>query len=291
MKRALRALFAVLALGLLLWTALRQGRDVLDAAADLPVAGMVLGLAVLVAAQVFSMLAWRSLLAGLGSSLPPRAAARVFWLGQLGKYVPGSVWPVVAQVELARDHGVPRKRSTAAALFAMAVGLLTGLLLAGLLLPAGDGRLASPLWLLLVPPSLVCLVEPRLLVRSFGLALRVIRRQPMAETLPRRALLTATGWALAMWACFGAHVALLAPGVGFLDALGVFASAWCAGFLVLLAPAGAGFRETVLAYGLTLPAASGAAVALASRLLMTLSDLVVVGIAFAVRDRDQAGAA
>ncbi len=45
------------------------------------------------------------LLNDLGSPLPPAGSLRVFFLGQLGKYVPGSVWPAVAQMELGRDYG------------------------------------------------------------------------------------------------------------------------------------------------------------------------------------------
>ena len=48
------------------------------------------------------MLAWRALLADLGSPLPLPAAIRVMFVGQLGKYVPGAVWAVAAQVELAQ---------------------------------------------------------------------------------------------------------------------------------------------------------------------------------------------
>lgn len=81
-----------------------------DAVSELPL--WVLPVAVLagmlgLAAQ---MLAWRSLLSGLGSPLPGAAAARVMFVGQLGKYLPGSVWAFVAQVELARDWKVPRSR-------------------------------------------------------------------------------------------------------------------------------------------------------------------------------------
>lgn len=60
------------------------------------------------------MLAWRSILRGLDSPLPVRPSARVYFVGQLGKYVPGSVWTVLTQMELGRDHNVPRRRSAAA---------------------------------------------------------------------------------------------------------------------------------------------------------------------------------
>jgi hypothetical protein len=36
--------------------------------------------------------------------------ARILFLGQLGKYLPGSVWPVLAQMELGKTYRVPRHR-------------------------------------------------------------------------------------------------------------------------------------------------------------------------------------
>ena len=39
---------------------------------------------------------WRAILVDLGGELPLAAGIRVFFLGQLGKYLPGSVWPALA---------------------------------------------------------------------------------------------------------------------------------------------------------------------------------------------------
>ena len=62
-------------------------------------------------ALVASMWAWRVLLAGLGSPLKFSAAARVMFVGQLGKYLPGSVWPVLVQMEMGTAYQVPRARA------------------------------------------------------------------------------------------------------------------------------------------------------------------------------------
>ena len=92
------------------------------------------------------MLAWRALLADLGSSLPLPAAIRVMFVGQLGKYVPGAVWAVAAQVELARDYAVPRRRSATASLVSMAVTLVVGLVAAGLTLPLVSAHAVRQYW-------------------------------------------------------------------------------------------------------------------------------------------------
>jgi uncharacterized membrane protein YbhN (UPF0104 family) len=77
-------------------------------------------------------------------------------------------------------------------------------------------------------------------------------------------------------------------------AIGAFAFAWCAGFLVIIAPAGAGIRELVLIVVLGPALGAGVighnkalAIAIVSRVLMTLGDLLSAGTAawFARRSR------
>jgi hypothetical protein len=54
----------------------------------------------LLVAQYANLKVWQVLLGGLGSPLRTRVAGRILLIGQLGKYIPGSVWPVLTQMEL-----------------------------------------------------------------------------------------------------------------------------------------------------------------------------------------------
>jgi uncharacterized membrane protein YbhN (UPF0104 family) len=233
-----------------------------------------------------SMLAWRALLADLGSPLPVGAATRVLFVGQLAKYLPGSsVWAIVAQTELAHDFGVPRKRAAATALVLNLVTLSVGLLVALLALP----RLLSddaPRWLhwspLLVPVGLACLAPP-VLTWVCNLLFRVLRRQPLDTRFSWSGVGVAVLSVLGTWLAYGLQITLLGWSLGadparlLLPATGAFAAAWCAGFLVVVVPTGAGTREAVLTLALAaqLPGGSAAAltVAVVSRLLITLADI------------------
>jgi uncharacterized membrane protein YbhN (UPF0104 family) len=68
-----------------------------------------------------------------------------------------------------------------------------------------------------------------------------------------------------------------------LIALGGYAFAWCVGFVVVLAPAGAGIRELLLvaALGPVIGTLNATAVALVSRAVNTISDLLCAGAAVA----------
>ncbi|MFD0467311.1 lysylphosphatidylglycerol synthase domain-containing protein [Nonomuraea thailandensis] len=136
-------------------------------------------LVAVVAALLGAMLTWRTLLADLGSPLPARPAAKVFFVGQLGKYIPGAVWPVLAQMEMGRDLGVPRPRSAAAFFLMMPVQLATGLLVT--LVTLGWNQYG---WLLLFVPLLLVLLEPKVINAVIGYALRRLRREPLERPSP-----------------------------------------------------------------------------------------------------------
>lgn len=241
----------------------------------------------------FSMLAWRAVLADLGSPLPAGAAARVFFVGQLGKYLPGSVWPAVAQAEMGADLGVPRSRSVAAYLIATGVSVVTGAVVGVMALPAllsGTGGVYA--WALLAAPAGVLMLHPRVLNPLLRKAFSLLRRPPLEEPLTGRGMLTAGALYVVTWLAFGGQAALLAGDIGSLHvhesplAIGGYALAVVVGLLVVPLPAGAGVREAVLVVVLrtVMPTPAATAVAVVSRVVVTLCDLALAaGAALAVR--------
>ena len=53
-------------------------------------------------------LAWRHVLRTLGVGAARGRVVSWYFLGEIGKYLPGGVWPVLGRGELARAGGVPR---------------------------------------------------------------------------------------------------------------------------------------------------------------------------------------
>ena len=233
------------------------------------------------------LMAWRALLADLGSPLPLPAAIRVMFIGQLGKYVPGAVWALAAQVELARDYHVPRRRSASASLVGMATTLVVGLIAAGVMLPLTSGHAAMHYWwvLAIAPLAAVCL-HPKIIESGLNLVLRVLRRAPLEESVSGAGMARALAWTTVGWLCFGAHAWFLisvfagkSPHV-FALSLGAYALAWAVGFLIIFFPGGIGPREIALVAVLApvMSSASALVVALASRVVMTIGDLFWAGI-------------
>lgn len=236
---------------------------------------------------------WHAMLRGIGEDLPLPVSLRIFFVGQVGKYVPGAVWPAVTQAALARDHGVAPRATVAAVTLFIWVHLITGAAL-GITMVTLTGGL-PPITLVAVP-ALLALLTPGLLRWTLQRALRLVRRDPLRRTPDGRHLLEACGWATVMWVSYGAHLLALTAAVGdpvgLARAAGVFAAGWAVGFVLLIAPAGIGPREGAIVALLPLTAAAGLLVALLSRLILTVADglwagLSVVGVTHVRRRRQR----
>jgi hypothetical protein len=235
------------------------------------------------------MRAWRAVIGGLGSELRVREGSRIYFVGQLGKYVPGSVWPVLAQMELGRDHDIPRRRSAGALVVAIVISLATGLIVTSATIPFVDGHRHPDLWWLLVPvPFLLALLNPRVLWGCLRRLPLLKLRASLPAPLPNRAMATAVAWSTLGWLVYGLHVAVLASafhlhsgGTLLAASVGGYALAWAAGLIAIVLPAGAGARDLtlVLALGAVLPTNPAVAVAVVSRAVTTVCDLALAGVA------------
>src|SRR4051812_15047154 len=171
LRRALRLcrpLVALLVVAALVWTIVDQWRPLQAEFAQLSIASLVLAGGAALTSVLGQMLCWRELLSDLGSPLALRPAGRVFFLGQLGKYLPGSVWPVVAQMELARDLQVPRRRTATTVLLFMLMNVVTAAAVAGLTLPftlTGSTAAAQWRWAFLLLILLLAVLHPAVLNR------------------------------------------------------------------------------------------------------------------------------
>jgi uncharacterized membrane protein YbhN (UPF0104 family) len=213
---------------------------------------------------------------------PVRAGARIWFLANLARYVPGNVWSFVGAVELARREGVARSRTLA--VMALTQVLSVGVaLLAGLpVLLAERARLGRPALLGAVAVAVVAAGAAVFRRQLLGL---VRRRLPGLDPgalvpAPGTVALLTVGYA-AYWAVTGlAFAALvasayrLAPGDVPL-VVAAYAAAYAVGFLSLLTPAGLGVREGVLVIALVpvLPAGPALVVALVSRVWTMLAEL------------------
>jgi glycosyltransferase 2 family protein len=280
-------LVAVLVLAGGVYLVWRRGDDIADAVERLSLARFVVSGLLAVGGTVLVQLVWSALLHGLGAHPGRRDAASVFFVSQLGKYVPGSVWPVVAQMQFGLRWGVPRAVMFAANVLLLGMVTASGIAVGAVLLPwsSADG-LAHYWWLLLLLVPLLAGLHPRTVPFFLDLALRRLGREPLGVRMPGRSLATSASWALAGWLVLGLHVAVLVGAFGGLGprelaaSIGGMGLAWAAGIAFIPAPAGAGVRDTILVLTLSpiIGSSEALTVALASRLLLLLADVLLAAV-------------
>jgi glycosyltransferase 2 family protein len=281
-SRAIRIAIALVAVTLLGVSIGRQWGSVTAALHRLGWGWFLLSFAAVLVGLLFSNFAWRTVMADLGSPLPIGPGLRVFFMAQIGKYLPGAVWPFVAQMELGRTLGVPRRRSALGGLVFVGLHCATGLLIASALLPFADRDVAGRYWwLLALTPVLLVVLHPKVLSPLLDRGFRLLKREPLERPLTLGNTVRACGFLVVTWVFYGLSLLALAGPLGltgpgsFFLATGGYALAWCAGVLVLgIVPAGIGIREIVLAAVLVpvLGKAEATTVVAASRIVQTLGD-------------------
>lgn len=283
-----------LAAALIAWAVMSQWSEVSEGIATVGWRPVVLATALAVLALAFNTLSWRSVMMSVGLSAPLREASGVFLVSQAGKYVPGAVWPVVAQAEFARAHGVTRARATVGSLVAMAVGVvMAGVVGATALALFSPGSVLTYWWVLLLALALAVTLVPPVLTRLLALALKVLKRDGDTPRIGGKALAASAGWSALNWGALGAQAWVLLMALGGSDATygiatGAFALAWLVGFVAVFAPAGGVVREgaLVLLLGAVVTGPQALAFALLSRFAMTLADAIGLALGgFARRSR------
>lgn len=269
---ALRAAFLVAVLTFA-WFGLR-GRlnEVGDALGDTSPGGVAAAVLLVLLGLGATGLLWLRLMASLGARLPLRDGLATFFVGQLGKYIPGSVWSIGAQAQMAGRHAVPARATITAGLLFLGYHVATAVMVGTLTLLLG--RLDSP-W-----PDWLSFVG--LVVSAAGL-LPVVVRQAGQRVAGREVVV---GWmdtvvAVALmalaWAAYALSLVLLSPSLPWRDAAAygaAFALAYAVGVVVVIAPAGVGAREAcfVLLLAPVIGVAAATALALLARVVHTVAD-------------------
>jgi len=238
---------------------------------------------------------WRYVLARLGGSLRYWQAARVWFLSNVSRYIPGSIWQYYSMVEMAAEHGVSRVTTLASTVLHQVISIAAGVTMSALYFGwAGEGVWFARLrpFLYAVPAGLL-LLQPRLLERSLNWLLGRFRRPPIQVTLTWGQICGVLAFHMFTWVVIGlsfaALVRALTPVTWALvpRLVAIFAASYVIGFLSILTPSGLGVRESIMTLLLAavLPSGVAAVVAVVSRLWMVVAELIGAGVSLLVGGR------
>jgi uncharacterized membrane protein YbhN (UPF0104 family) len=237
---------------------------------------------------------WYLLLRQVGESLTLIASYRAYFIGHLGKYVPGKAWAVILRTSLVHAvgvrTGVAAMTATYETLTTMAAGALVAFILF-ILVATEDSALgwkACGLLALAGIPILPGIFNP--LVRRLSAPFLEDQAVPLPQlrntTLPMGLAMVACGWMI-LGASLWAMVQAVRPEpelwcwITWQRYTAYIALAYVAGFLTLPAPGGLGVRELILQQLLAPELGPRAVVAvLLLRLLWTVAELFIAGVLY-----------
>ncbi|HEX2574948.1 MAG TPA: lysylphosphatidylglycerol synthase transmembrane domain-containing protein [Aquihabitans sp.] len=274
----------------------RDWPDASDALADADLAWVAVAVVTAVAAMTSIGWGWRHVLRLLGVRAPVGRVIAWYYVGELGKYVPGGVWPVLGRGELARRGGVPRTRAYASVALSLGLLYLAALFVSAGFLPfalSGGGFNVWMLFLLALPVGVV-LLHHAVLERLLALIGRLTRRT-IAFDVPRwKDSLALVARYVPTWILVGtatwAIARSLTPDASYPRVMFATVLSWTAGFLAVPVPAGAGIREAVLTASSGLDGGVAAATAIIARILFVLVDVAGAALSAPVAGRKRGGA-
>ncbi len=269
---------------------------------DLP--RLAVSLVLLVVARGFAVEAWRRILISLGEYFDFGFGARVWFLSNLTRYIPGNVWQVATMMVMVEQRGVSKTN----ALLSQVIYTALALALAGLL---GLTFLLIRPEILTSLPAQIAAYEAYLrqyaeyapyIVAGVFLALIVffalppVNRLMVAITarLTRRTIVAPTPtfahglvppiFSLAMWLTNGIAFYLFTSSITHVSLaqipafVAMNAGAYFIGYISFITPSGLGFRELTLAWMLSglFPEPFPIALSLVTRLWTTAGELLGV---------------
>jgi hypothetical protein len=239
---------------------------------------------------------WRRILTAWGQRLDFANAARIWFVSNLGKYVPGKVWQVGAMGVMAQQRNVAPAAAAGSAIVSTVVNIATGMavaLIAGWRAMEALSRGHAALGIALIAAILGSVILlPTLMPFALTWLRRFTGRDLAVGAFPHRAVYIAIVGNVIAWILYGLAFQLFVLGVlGSAQGsptryIAAYASSYVIGYLAFVVPGGIGVREgaltaTLIALGLA-TAPQAAVVAITSRLWLTVLELLP-GVVFLAR--------
>ncbi|HKS07162.1 MAG TPA: lysylphosphatidylglycerol synthase domain-containing protein [Gemmatimonadaceae bacterium] len=226
---------------------------------------------------------WRRVVSSWGSHLSPGVAARIWFVSNLGRYLPGKVWAITAMGTMAHRAGVSPAAAVGSSLLIAVINVVAAF--AVVLLTVPDALPIGRAGAIAIGTALVATaLAPRFIPGVAGWIGARFGRTVTWPTLPQSTIIVAYAGCALAWVIYG--LAFHALSIATLGTAGgaprysiaVFVASYIAGYVFLPAPGGLGVREAWLGallkkFGMT--AVAGAALlVVVSRVWLTILELL-----------------
>ncbi|MBN2857877.1 MAG: flippase-like domain-containing protein [Candidatus Delongbacteria bacterium] len=211
---------------------------------------------------VYPVFVWKYLIRSMGEKINTLSALRIWFISNLGRYIPGKVFQVAGLVYLTGGEGISRSKAVQSVLYsqitANGLGLFMGL---GLLsLNSGEGSFPNHFHIILILIAVFIMIIwfPALFMRSSNFMLKRMKKETIEQSVSQKSymiylILQIINWLLMSLAFLFlissyTNISLVKePALMFILPL-----SWTIGLLAVFAPGGVGVREGAMSYWLSL---------------------------------------
>lgn len=245
-----------------------------------------------------------AILRALDSPLPIVIVWRAFFLANIAKYLPGSIWALPGRAFLYQRAGVSTGRSVVAVFWEVLIMIFSAGTLAIFASRLVADTIPETVFILLVILFVLCFVVGLTILYSSRFK-SAISRLPVPKIINRlmenralwlspRHIIQVTLYDWLAWVLIGVSFAGMVYAISpnfearlWLELPALYAGAWLVGFLVIIAPGGIGVRDFLLTVGLSvfLDDPLPAVIAIVARIAWTLAEVtgvLLVSLVFAI---------
>ncbi len=241
---------------------------------------------------------WLSLLGRLDSHIPFWKMFKIWFLSNLGKYLPGKVWTVVGIIYLLEKEGVPKRKGLTTAIIGQALSVLSALLLSFILLGYtlyekifSKNPAVFFLAIFFSIAVFIFIAYPKLLEMVINFGLRLVKKEGISLELKAKDLLAYLVYYALSWLLFGLAFIFFVKSVTpvgwnlYISLTGAFAFSLTIGFMAVFVPGGLGVREGILVLLLSLyfPLPVATLLSIFSRLWISLVEIGGASVSLAIK--------
>jgi hypothetical protein len=232
---------------------------------------------------------WRSFLVKLKYKLPYLQAFRVFMIAEVARYVPGKIWQYVSRIYLADRYGIPAATTLTSAMVELMIMMIAAGTIAAANFTAILPNVSEEYRYLALGAVLIAivLVHPKAMLLWSRILAKMLKQDWSPFEIKYLALLEFWLTGVVIWLVSGSGFGFFVLSVVDLplstvpSLMSMFAAAWLISLLAIVVPAGFGVREGVLVLMLStlMPSATAVVIAFASRLWVTLLEVIFLALA------------
>ncbi len=238
---------------------------------------------IVLATYILLIETWRRIVLSTGQQLAFSDAARIWFVSNLGKYVPGKIWSIAAMTMMARESNVSPAAAAGSSVLIQLVTIAAGI---GVVLVTGAQTVDQPALALFIAIVILAVLGslPALLPRLGRIAASLTGKDIMLPRIPASVVWMCIASSVISWVAYGVSFQLFVRGTlgnaagATSSYIAVYAASYIIGFLALFAPGGAVVRESAIVTGMLRFGLSGQADALAiavlSRVWLTITELL-----------------